>query len=326
MSAKRILWLGMFSEKVKEIIKEEVPEGFSIDFISSKTDREEHLRLIKEADYVSPSDFKIPDDYIFAAKNLKLIQTWGAGTNNMNKELLKQQGIALQNSVGFNAQAVAEMAILHMLAVNRQLPMVDRSVRDGKWINTSLREANHSIEGMTIGLLGMGNIGRYVAKYAYGLDAGKVLYYDIRRLSSEEERERGVEFRSMEDILKESDIVSIHMPLTESTKGLLNREKLSMMRPSAILINTARGAIVDEEALYDALKNRSLRGAGLDTFDSEPPKPDNPLFELDNVVLTCHVGGAVVENIRPRVRHVYEEIVKFENGGQAEPKYAAFFG
>ena len=173
MSAKRILWLGMFSEKVKEIIKEEVPEGFSIDFISSKTDREEHLRLIKEADYVSPSDFKIPDDYIFAAKNLKLIQTWGAGTNNMNKELLKQQGIALQNSVGFNAQAVAEMAILHMLAVNRQLPMVDRSVRDGKWINTSLREANHSIEGMTRGLLGMGNIGRYVAKYAYGLDAGK---------------------------------------------------------------------------------------------------------------------------------------------------------
>ncbi len=321
MSIPKILWFGEFSAQVKEMMRDEAPEGFDLLFIESKTDRDEHLRKLAEADYISPNGIKLTDEYILAAKRAKLIQCWGTGVDAFNLELLKNQNIALQTGAGLNAAAVAEMTVLHMLAVNRRLIYVDRTVKSGRWIKNEMRDQCHSIYGQTIGLIGMGNIARTVAKYLQAMDVKEILYYDVNRLDNETEKKLGVRYCELDDVIRNADILSLHIPLTDSTRKLMNKEKLALMKSDAILVNTARGGIIDEEALAEALQNHQIRGAGLDTFSPEPPDPKNPLFQLDNVVVTSHGGGAVIENIRPRIRHVYDCIKKFEQGEPIDKKY-----
>ena len=235
--------------------------------------------------------------------------------------LLQERNIALQGGAGLNAAAVAEMTVLHILAINRHLLYVDGALRSGKWLKSEMRDRCYALYGKTLGLVGMGNIARKVAQYAHGLDIGRVLYNDVRKLSSEAERELGIEYMELDDVIRNADILSLHVPLEPSTQKLIGRDRIAMMKPEAILINTARGGVVDEAALIEALRERRIRGAGLDTFDPEPPAPGNPLFELDNVVLTSHGAGAVRENIVPRIRHIYDCIVKFHRGEPIDPAY-----
>ena len=321
MSRPKILWFGIFSDKVKNIMREQAPEGFDLLFTQSKTDREEHLRLLVQADYIAPNGIKMTEEYVRAAKKAKLIQLWGAGYDAYDLDLLKELNIALQNGVGFNAPAVAEMAVLHMLALNRKLLYVDHALRSGRWLKTEMRDQCVSLYGKTIGIVGFGNIGRRLCELVYGMKAARVVYYDVFRASPETESALNAEYMELDDLLRTADVVSLHLPLTDSTRHIINAEKLALMKPDAILINTARGAIVDEAALVGALKKRTIRGAGLDTFDPEPPAPDNPLFALNNVVLTSHGAGAVFENIPPRVQHVYDCIVKFEKGEPVDERF-----
>lgn len=321
MSKSKILWFGVFSDRVMELMRKNAPEGFELLFVHSKTDKQEHLEALEQANYISPNGIKLSKEYLEAAKNLKLIQLWGAGIDNYDLDFLRKKNIALQNGVGFNAPAVAEMAILHMLAVNRHLVYADRTLRTGKWTKSEMRDQSNSLYGKTVGLLGMGNIGRVMARYLHGLDVGKVMYYDIRRIPEELEKELGVEYLELDDVVRQADILSLHLPLSDATANLIDRRRIAMMKPTAILVNTARGGIVDEEALIKALCEHRIRGAGLDSFSPEPPRPDNPLFQLDNVVLTPHIGGAVVENIEPRIKHVYNCITKFEKGEPIDSKY-----
>lgn len=321
MDKPKILWLGTFSEHVKELMRKNAPDGFEIMFVQSKTDREEHLRALAQADYVSPNGIKLTKEYIEAAPNLKLIQLWGAGIDDYDLDWLKSRNIALQNGVGFNAPAVAEMAILHMLAVNRHLVYVDRTLRSGKWIKSEMRDRCSSLYGKTVGLVGMGNIGRVMARYLHGLDVGQVLYYDIRPMPGAQEEALDVEFCELDDLIRRSDIISLHLPLNDKTRKLIDRRRIGMMKPSAVLINTARGGIVDQKALVEALQAHRIRGAGLDSYDPEPPVAGDPLLQLDNVVLTPHTGGAVVENVEPRIQHVYHCISKFERGEPIDQKY-----
>jgi len=321
MKKIKILWLGIFSEQVRQMMRDLAPENAELLFVTSKTDKEEHLRLLAQADYVAPNGITMTEEYIRAAKNLKLIQLWGAGVDKYDQKLLKECNIALQNGVGLNAAAVAEMTVLHILAVNRHLPYVDREVRKGHWLKSEMRDKCNSVYGKTVGLVGMGNIGRRVSKMLHGLDVAKILYYDLFRLPAEQEKELNVNYCELDELIRCCDILSLHAPLTEQTRNMISRERIAMMKPDAILINTARGGLVDEEALAEALKTGKLRGAGLDTFAVEPPSADNPLFQLDNVVLTSHGGGAVIENIPPRIRHVYDCIEKFERGEAIDPKF-----
>ena len=321
MVRPKILWFGIFSDKVKEIMKAEAPECFDLMFVASKKDKEEHLRLLAKADYIAPNGIKLTEEYLRAARNAKLIQLWGTGVDAYDQNLLKELNIALQNGVGFNAAAVAEMAILHMLALNRHLIYVDSSLRQGRWLKTEMRDRCNSLYGKTVGILGFGNIGRRLCELAYGMKVARVVYYDVFRAPAKVEKALEAEYMPMDDVLKTADIVTLHLPLTESTRKIINAEKLALMKKDALLINTARGGLVDEAALVAALKNGTIRGAGLDTFDSEPPASDNPLFALNNVVLTSHSGGAVIENIVPRVRHVYECILKFEKGEPIDECY-----
>ncbi len=316
-----VLWLGIFSEEVKQMMRAMAPEGVSPIFVTSKTDRQEHLRLLAEADYIAPNGITLTEEYLRAAKKAKLVQLWGAGVDKYDKALLKELNIALQNGVGLNAAAVAEMALLHMLATSRHLVYVDRELRRGRWLKAEMRDRCNSIYGKSVGLVGMGNIGRRVARMLHAFDVKEIGYYDVVRLPEETERALGVTFYPLEDLIGRSDILSLHLPLTQDTRRLIDRERIAMMKPDAILINTARGGIVDEAALIEALQSRKIRGAGLDTFDPEPPAADNPLFSLDNVVLTSHGAGAVIENIPSRIAHVYDCIHKFERGEAVDPKF-----
>ena len=321
MKKIKILWLGIFSDQVKQMMRDLAPEDAELMFVTSKSDKEEHLRLLAEADYAAPNGITITEEYMRAAKKLKLIQLWGAGVYKYDQDTLRKYNIALQNGVGLNAAAVAEMTVLHILAVNRHLPYVDRELRKGRWLKSEMRDKCNSVYDKTVGLVGMGNIGRRVSGMLHGLNVAEILYYDLFRLSPEQEKELNVTYCKLDELVSRSDIVSLHAPLTEQTRKLMSRERIAMMKPDAILINTARGGLVDEEALIEALQNGKIRGAGLDTFAVEPPQADNPLFQMDNVVLTSHGGGAVIENIPPRIQHVYDCIEKFEHGEAIDPKF-----
>jgi phosphoglycerate dehydrogenase-like enzyme len=223
---------------------------------------------------------------------LRLVHKLGAGVNTVDVETATKCGIAVANMPGANAQSVAEGTVLLMLAALRRLTVLDRDVRHGRgWpANPGLGETVRDIGGCTVGLVGYGNIARRVGDIVAAM-GGTVLHTSTR-----DDGRPG--WRQLPDLLAASDIVSLHLPLTAGTRHLLSREALAQMKPSAVLVNTSRGAVVDEDALVDALRSGGLAAAGLDVFEVEPVAPDNPLLGLDNVVLTPHVTWYTADTMR----------------------------
>jgi glyoxylate reductase len=197
---------------------------------------------------------------------------------------------------GILTDATADMAFTLLLSMARKIPQSDQFVRAGGWkVAGSPRHLfGTSVWGTTLGIIGLGRIGKAMAERAHGFNM-KVLYVDSVRLTTEEEKGLGIEYRPLDDLLRESDFVSVHTPLTPDTRHLINAAKLKIMKPSAILINTSRGAVIDEEALIVALKENWIAGAGLDVYEKEPLDPKNPLLELDNAVLVPHMGSATTQ-------------------------------
>jgi glyoxylate reductase/D-3-phosphoglycerate dehydrogenase len=171
----------------------------------------------------------------------------------------------------------------------------------------------HELSGRTMGIVGLGTIGKKTARLA--LAFGMIVhYYDIDRLTEDQEQALGVKFRLLNEMLRTADIVSLHVPLNESTRHMIGAAELARMKPDAVLVNTARGPVVDEAALTEALAAGRLAGAGLDVFDREPPPPDNPLFRLDNVVLTAHLAGPTWESNRARLRNAFDNVQRMARG------------
>ena len=223
---------------------------------------------------------------IARAPKLRLIQKIGVGVNTIDLEAAKARDIAVCNMPGTNSRAVAEMTLLLILACLRRLPFLDRATRDGSgWsLSPETRDAYDELAGKTVGLVGYGSVAQILALILEAMDA-RVIYTSPRPKSG-----AGHWFRQLPDLLRESDIVSLHLPLTLATTGLIGREQLAVMRPGAILINTARGALVDQAALVDYLQSGRLAAAGLDVFAEEPASPNEPLLKLDNVVVTPHLA------------------------------------
>jgi phosphoglycerate dehydrogenase-like enzyme len=214
---------------------------------------------------------------------LRLVQKLGAGVNTIDVATATQCGIAVANMPGANAPSVAEGAVLLMLAALRQLPALDRATRQGRgWpTDPALGETVRDLGSCTVGLVGYGNIAKRVDDIVAAMGA------DVLHTSTRDDGRPG--WRRLPELLAASDIVSLHLPLTPDTHHLLNRAAIAGMKPHAVLVNTSRGAVVDEGALVDALRDGRLAAAGLDVFEAEPVAPDNPLLTLDNVVLTPHV-------------------------------------
>jgi len=223
---------------------------------------------------------------------LRLVQKFGAGVNTIDVDAATERGIAVANMPGANAPSVAEGTVLLMLAALRRLPTLDRATREGRgWpSDPQLGETVRDIGACTVGLVGYGNVARRVASIVAAMGA------TVLHTSTRDDGLPG--WRPLPALLSDSDIVSLHLPLTEDTDGLLDEAALAGMKPGAVLVNTSRGAIVDEDALADALRDGRLAAAGLDVFGAEPVPPDNPLLGLDNVVLTPHVTWYTVDTMR----------------------------
>jgi len=229
-----------------------------------------------------------------AAPNLKIIANYGVGYNNVDVAAAAQRGILVTNTPGILTNATADLAMALILAVGRRIVEGDRMVREGKFrFWAPFHFLGCEISGKTLGIIGLGRIGRAVARRAAGFGMN-ILYHNRRRLPPEREAALRIEHTDLESLLSESDFVSLHVPLTEETHHLIGTRELSFMQPSAFLINTARGPVVDEVALVDALRRGTIAGAGLDVYENEPELAPG-LGELGNVVLLPHVGSATAE-------------------------------
>ncbi len=260
---------------------------------------------------------KIDADIFDAAPKAKIFANYAVGFDNVDVAEAKKRGIIVSNTPDVLTNTVAEHTFALMLAIAHRVAEADRFVRAGKYIGWEpLLLLGTDISGKTLGLLGAGRIGTRVAYHAAKSFDMKVIYYDVKR-NEHIEKEVGAEYRaSVEEVLKEADFVSIHVPLMDSTRHLINKERLARMKKTAYLINTSRGPVVDEVALVDALKNGVIKGAGLDVFENEP-KTAPGLTELENVVLTPHLASATEETRAKMAEVAADNIIAVLNGQNA---------
>jgi len=239
---------------------------------------------------------------------LKLLSILGTGTDNVDLSAAREYGVLVTNTPGFAAPAVAEHALALMLAVARQITQLNREVRNGGWPRGLVQQ----LFGKTLGTVGLGAIGSHLATLARGIGM-RVIAWTFHP-SQERAEECGVEFVSLDDLFRKADVISIHVRLSDKTENLIGKKQLDLMKPTAILVNTARGAIVDRKALLDALTSRKIAGAGLDTFHEEPIPPDDPLLRLKNVVLTPHSAGMTPETVEKGARMAVDNVINFIRG------------
>jgi glyoxylate reductase len=237
---------------------------------------------------------KIDEPLLNRAKNLKVVSNMAVGYDNIDIAAATSKGIMVTNTPGVLTETTADLTFALLLATARKIVEASDFLRSGKWKTWSpMLLTGQDVYGATLGIIGLGRIGESVAKRAKGFDM-RILYYNRSR-KEEAEKALGLEYTDFETLLKESDFVCVLTPYTAETRNLIGERELSLMKNTAVLINTARGGIVDEEALYRALQNRTIWAAGLDVFEEEPVKPDHPLLTLPNVVTLPHIGSASIK-------------------------------
>lgn len=269
-----------------------VLQEFSNDLVFNELGRplteDELIPLLKDcAGYVAGLDY-VTEKVISSCPNLKVISRYGAGYDRVDIAAAKAKGIPVTNTPGVNAEAVGELAFTLILSLARRIPYLNQSTRSGGWV----RSTGMELKGKTIGIMGLGAIGKVVARCAGGFEMNVLAYDPYIDKAYCAEHKIGV--CTFDEVIEEADVISLHLPLTDSTRHLINSDTIARMKSSAILINTSRGGIIDEDAAYYALKESRLGGLGLDAFEIEPPT-ESKLFELDNVVVTPHTGAHTKE-------------------------------
>lgn len=273
------------------------------------TDASELAKRSKDADIVIIANNPYPKEAFEAAKNLKLIDVAFTGVDHVDQAAANEKDIKIANAAGYSNTAVAELVIGLTLDVYRRISFGNDSIRQGE--DVVLYQGNE-IRGKTVGIIGTGSIGLETARLFKAFGANLIGY---NRSEREEAKELGLEYVSLDDLMAQSDIISVHLPLNDATKNTLSREKLALMKESAILINAARGPIIDNEALADLLNDEKIAGAGIDVFDMEPPIPaDYPLLDAKNAVLTPHVAYLTDESMVTRAHIAFDNVTKFIEG------------
>ncbi|MGI6069361.1 MAG: phosphoglycerate dehydrogenase [Blautia sp.] len=311
---EKTIWLNLDSEKVDvtyldhffeekgwKLIKKPIPAG----------DEETTIQMGLMADAVISTWEPWNTRTLQSVKEkVKYIVRYGAGMDNIDIPAATEAGILVGNVPGANSAAVAETALLHILNLGRRFAHCTEGCRAGIWPSTI---TGNELDGKTVGLLGFGNIGRQLVRMMKGFEV-KVLVYDAYFPDQDDEK-YGVTFLdNKEDLFRQSDIISLHVPLNEETKGMINKDVFALMKPTAYLINTCRGGVVNEADLIEALQQGSIQGAGLDVMAVEPPKADNPLLKMDNVSITSHMGAASLESEHRSQVIIADCIADFFNG------------
>ncbi len=246
--------------------------------------------------------------------NLKFVQVASTGYDNVDVEYLKKKNIMLCNIPIANKESVAEHVIAMMLAFLKDIKFLDHQLRSKNW---PLITGSMDLMGKVVGIVGMGKIGVKLVERLIPFEVG-IIYYDINRLPEELEEQLGIQYTDFEYLLKNSDIISLHLPLTEKTTHMFSDHEFSIMKDGAIFINTARGEIVDEKALIKAIKTKGLK-AGLDVYNKEPPDFESELFKLDNVLFSPHIAGVTVESQRRFLTETISNVLRYSQG--IEPQF-----
>jgi glyoxylate reductase len=290
---KRILVTGRIPEEVMTILSNNYQVEANAE--DKPFERQVLLQSIKDKEGLLSMITDIIDEEVLdRAASLKMIAHFGVGYNNINVKAATARGILVSNTPGVLTDATAELAFALILSISRRLVECDKITREGRFRYWApMLFLGREVTGKTLGIIGLGEIGKAVARRAKGFDM-RIIYHNRSRIDISEEKKLHAEYVTLKTLLMEADFVSLHVPLTEQTRHLIGGAELSLMKPTAYLINTSRGPVVDEQALFDALRNRKIGGAGLDVYENEPSLTPG-LTELDNVILLPHIGSGTLE-------------------------------
>lgn len=306
----KIALAGTYPPGVLEAFQSHLPRA-RFDIIP--IDTTEKYDTLNDAECIILRVFKAPREVIERNKNLRMICRWGAGFDTVDIEAASKQGVLVTNTPGANAYSVSELAVLLMIAVGRNLLPHTRNIESGVWDRTAFLERAVTLNNKTVGLIGGGNIGRQVSEKVRTFGA-RVQYYDPYRLSPQEEARWGMEYAEFDKLISTSDVISLHIPLTKENRHIIGRKQFSSMKEGAILINTARGGLVDDKALAEAIAQGHLAGAGLDCVEFEPLRADDPLVVDPRIVITPHIGGATTDIADVMVPMIAGNIMALDEG------------
>lgn len=302
--------LGVPEEVLQACTKPLVDAGHTFEAYPKNTDPQVQIERAKDADVIMIANMPLSGEVISACPNLKFIDVAFTGVDHVDLEAARAKGVKVSNAAGYSNQAVAELSLCMMLSLLRNVPQVDERCRNGQ---TKDGLVGCELKGKTVGIVGTGAIGQRTAELCKAF--GCTVLGNRRRVTGTEPEY--IEFVSLDELLSRSDIVSLHCPLNDSTRGLINADSIAKMKPGAILINAARGPVVDSQALADALNNGKLGGAGIDVFEIEPPlATDHPLLHSKNTIVTPHVAFATAESMKARCEIVFNSLQQWMDGNQ----------
>lgn len=302
--------LGVSEETLAACAKPLTDAGHTFVAYPKDTDPQVQIERAKDADILMIANMPLSGEVILACKNLKFIDVAFTGVDHVDLDAAKEMGVKVSNAAGYSTQAVAEIALCMMLSLLRNIPQVEQRCRQGQ---TKDGLVGCELRGKTVGIVGAGAIGCRTAELCHAFGC-KVLGYK-RHVTGKEPS--FIEFVSLDELLQQSDIVSLHCPINEESKHLINAQSIDKMKQGAYLINTARGPVVDSQALADALNSGYLSGAGIDVFEKEPPlSTDHPLLHSKNTIVTPHVAFASAESMIARAQIVFDNIQSYLNGNQ----------
>ncbi|MFW6028943.1 MAG: 2-hydroxyacid dehydrogenase [Halanaerobiales bacterium] len=302
--------LAISEEKLNEFAKELRNKGHEFEAYDDRVEKEEVIvERAKDADVIIITNLPLSKNVINSLPKLKMISVAFTGVDHIDLESCEENNIVVSNAPGYSTHSVAELAIGLMINVMRNMNKCDKAVRSQE---TRVGLIGNEIHGKTLGIIGTGTIGMRVAEIAKALGCNLIAY---SRSKAEKAKELGIEYLDIEEVFEKSDIITLHVPHTPETEGMINEELINKMKESAIFINTARGPIVDSKALAEALNEEKIAGAAIDVYEMEPPIPeDHPLVNAKNTVLTPHVAFATPEAFVKRAEIVFENIKAWDKG------------
>jgi phosphoglycerate dehydrogenase-like enzyme len=296
----------------REVILAEQPDGFEAIWRESDDPAELHAALAI-ADFMVSSTFDA--EMIARATRVRMIQSPGVGYDRMDVAAANARGIPVAITPEATSVGVSEHTVMLILALYKHLRDADMALREGRWIRSELRPICLMLQGKRVGIVGVGRIGREVAKRLHALGV-ELVYHDIHPLSAEDEAALHLAYLPLDKLLSTSDVVTLHVFLTERSRKMIGARELALMKPSAVLINTCRGEVVDQPALYDALVSGRIAAAGLDVFEEEPVPADDPILTLDNVLLTPHMATNNRDAMIAKARACYANFQRVLRGEQ----------